>query len=115
MICRYVGPPVDVWSMGVILYALICGHLPWNGESECDITHNSIRVSIQRVVLQDDSLLFAKGIYEAPDTLSYSVRDLIQKMLNPNPRERITIEEIRMHQWINEGFKYVEIEVGLSL
>jgi serine/threonine protein kinase len=84
---RYVGPPVDVWSMGVILFALLCGHLPWSGETQTEISHNSIR-----------------GIYEEDESLSPSVRELIRGMLNPNPRERATIEEIRMHQWINEGY-----------
>jgi len=83
---KYIGPPIDVWSIGVILFALLCGHLPWNGESQAEISHNSI-----------------KGIYDEPTDISVNARDMIRKMLNPNPRERITIAEIRKHSWINEG------------
>lgn len=83
---RYNGPPIDVWSIGVILFALLCGHLPWNGESQAEISHNSI-----------------KGIYDDPTEISEEGRDIIRKMLNPNPRERISIAEIRKHPWINLG------------
>jgi len=65
----------------------LCGHLPWCGETQSEISHNSIR-----------------GIYEEPEQLSRTVRDLIKKMLNPSPRDRITIQEIRTHPWINDGF-----------
>lgn len=84
---RYVGPPIDVWSIGVILFALLCGHLPWNGESQAEISHNSI-----------------KGIYEDPHEISASGRELIKKMLTPCPRNRITISEVRQHPWMNEGY-----------
>uniref|UniRef100_A0A0E0QKF9 non-specific serine/threonine protein kinase n=1 Tax=Oryza rufipogon TaxID=4529 RepID=A0A0E0QKF9_ORYRU len=78
----YAGPEVDVWSCGVILYALLCGTLPFDDENIPN--------------------LFKKikgGIYTLPSHLSALARDLIPRMLVVDPMKRITIREIREHQW----------------
>lgn len=78
----YAGPEVDVWSCGVILYALLCGTLPFDDENIPN--------------------LFKKikaGIYTLPSHLSALARDLIPRMLVVDPVKRITIREIREHPW----------------
>ncbi|KAK4833849.1 hypothetical protein QYF36_012316 [Acer negundo] len=78
----YAGPEVDVWSCGVILYALLCGTLPFDDENIPN--------------------LFKKikgGIYTLPSHLSPGARDLIPRMLIVDPMKRITIPEIRQHHW----------------
>ncbi|KAG2591368.1 serine/threonine protein kinase OSK1-like isoform X1 [Panicum virgatum] len=78
----YAGPEVDVWSCGVILYALLCGTLPFDDENIPN--------------------LFKKikgGIYTLPSHLSGAARDLIPRMLVVDPMKRITIREIREHDW----------------
>ncbi|KAK9829879.1 hypothetical protein WJX72_008401 [[Myrmecia] bisecta] len=78
----YSGPEVDVWSCGVILYALLCGSLPFDDENIPN--------------------LFKKikgGIYNLPSHLSPGARDLIPRMLLVDPLKRITIPEIRQHPW----------------
>ncbi|KDD75259.1 protein kinase, partial [Helicosporidium sp. ATCC 50920] len=78
----YAGPEVDVWSCGVILYALLCGSLPFDDENIPN--------------------LFKKikgGIYTLPSHLSPAARDLIPRMLLVDPLKRITIPEIRAHPW----------------
>ncbi|KAI8543303.1 hypothetical protein RHMOL_Rhmol08G0206100 [Rhododendron molle] len=78
----YAGPEIDVWSCGVILYALLCGTLPFDDENIPN--------------------LFKKikgGVYTLPSHLSLGARDLIPRMLVVDPMKRITIPEIRQHFW----------------
>ncbi len=82
----YAGPEVDIWSCGVILYALLCGTLPFDDESI--------------------PYLFKKikgGLYILPSYLSDDSKDLIGKMLITDPVKRITVEEIRRHPWFRHN------------
>ncbi|XP_062509421.1 5'-AMP-activated protein kinase catalytic subunit alpha-2-like isoform X1 [Corticium candelabrum] len=78
----YAGPEVDVWSCGVILYALVCGSLPFDDENV--------------------QMLFRKikgGIFSLPIHLSLELSDLLNRMLQVDPVKRITIAQIRDHSW----------------
>jgi 5'-AMP-activated protein kinase catalytic alpha subunit len=78
----YAGPEVDVWSCGVILYALLCGSLPFDDES--------IPSLFKKI---------KSGMYSLPSHLSQLARNLIPRMLEVDPMKRITIPEIRLHPW----------------
>uniref|UniRef100_A0A2P2JJP5 non-specific serine/threonine protein kinase n=3 Tax=Rhizophora mucronata TaxID=61149 RepID=A0A2P2JJP5_RHIMU len=78
----YAGPEVDVWSCGVILYALLCGTLPFDDENIPNLFRK----------IKD-------GIYTLPSHLSPGARDLIPRMLVVDPMKRMTIPEIRQHPW----------------
>lgn len=79
---QYVGLRVDIWSAGVILYAMICGYLPFDDP--------------------DTQLLYKKimnGEYTIPSHVSPEARQLIKSILNTDPERRYTIEQIRSHPW----------------
>eukprot|EP00978_Attheya_sp_CCMP212_P006168 scaffold13869_cov69-Attheya_sp.AAC.3 len=78
----YAGPEVDVWSCGVILYALLCGSLPFDDESIPNLFRK-----------------IKSGMYSMPSHLSQLARNLIPRMLEVDPMKRITIPEIRLHPW----------------
>lgn len=78
----YTGVEADVWSCGVILYALLTGKLPFDDDN--------IRVLLGKVKL---------GQFSIPPYLPPGARDLIQRMLTVDPDQRISLDEVKRHPW----------------
>ncbi|KAK5580578.1 hypothetical protein RB653_000598 [Dictyostelium firmibasis] len=88
---RYNGNEVDIWSMGVILYAMVTGQLPWT------LTDG---VQVEGM----DRLLRGEFKYPSHVILSDDVKDLINRMIVAEPVERATLDEIKNHVWVNKGY-----------
>ncbi|KAI4485780.1 hypothetical protein M0804_006269 [Polistes exclamans] len=80
---HYAGPEIDVWSLGVVLYVLVCGALPFDGS-----TLQSLR----------DRVL--SGRFRIPYFMSTDCESLIRKMLVLEPAKRYTIPQIKRHRWM---------------
>jgi serine/threonine protein kinase len=78
----YEGPPVDVWSCGVILFVCLTGDLPFSD--------------------RDTEMLFKKiknAEIKPPKGISPDALDLLTRMLQADPVKRISIEQIKLHPW----------------
>lgn len=80
---EYQGPEVDIWALGVLLYALVCGSLPFDG--------NSFQELFTKILSAN---------YFIPDYVSVECRNLISRMLVINPAERITLDMVKEHPWM---------------
>ena len=93
---KYNGFKIDIWSSGIILYAMLCGYLPFEDK--------------------DNDILFEK-ILECklyfPKYISKNAKDLMEKILVTDPDKRISIAEIKTHPFYLKGKEYFEQEFSV--
>ncbi|KAJ7560118.1 hypothetical protein O6H91_04G114200 [Diphasiastrum complanatum] len=86
---RSYGPQADVWSIGVILYILLCGVPPFWAETEQGIFDAVLRGQVD----------FTSDLWPS---ISTSAKDLLRKILTQDPKQRLTAEEVLKHPWVRE-------------
>ena len=89
---KYNGLSIDLWACGVILFAMLCGYLPFDDKNNKELFKKIVECRIDYP--QEDEVI-----------LSENSLDLINKILNPNPQERIGVEDILEHPFMQYGKK----------
>ncbi|KAI4364154.1 hypothetical protein MLD38_020284 [Melastoma candidum] len=84
---KHYGPECDVWSVGVIVYILLCGVPPFWDESEQGIFEQVLGGELDMVS-------------EPWPSISQSAKDLVRRMLIRDPKKRITAHEVLCHPWV---------------
>jgi serine/threonine protein kinase len=82
---EYRGKPVDMWSMGVVLFAMLSGCFPFSAKTYPDLYKKILR-----------------GSFHFPDHFNSSLRDLLTGLLDMDPSRRLTVAQARQHPWVRK-------------
>ena len=89
---KYKGELNDIWNAGIILYAMLCGKLPFSQDNQ-DVNINHI----------------IEGFYEIPKYISSNCAEVIKACLECNPEKRITFDKLKNLKWIkHKNFEYIK-------
>lgn len=91
---KYDGTRADIWSLGVVVYVLVCGSLPFDGPT---------LQALRNVVIE--------GKFRIPYFMSQDCEHLIRHMLVVDPEKRLTITQVMKHKWLSDAEPPLQLDV----
>jgi len=95
---NYVGEAADIWSCGIILYAMLCGYLPFDDDPNNPDGEN---LDLLYKYILESQLTF-------PEYISEDAQELVCGMLIPDPEKRWSMEKVLNHRWLRNSRYYKE-------
>ena len=99
---KYSGLAIDLWASGIILYSMLCGYLPFDDKNNDNLFRKILKCRIEFPT--------KKNII-----ISENAKDLIKKILKPDPKKRITLEEILEHPFLSYGNKKYKEKINMDI
>ncbi|KAM0833489.1 hypothetical protein ACQ4PT_064231 [Festuca glaucescens] len=96
----YDGAKADLWSCGVILFVLMAGYLPFEDSNLTSLYKKNECLKFNLCVYAD-----IQADFNCPSWFSTSTKNLIKKILDPNPNTRITIADVINNEWFKKGYQ----------
>jgi serine/threonine protein kinase len=81
---EYAGFCADIWAVGVLLYALLCGSFPFRGQNDRDLYRKIVR-----------------GVFNVPEVVTDGARNVLSRVLTPDMSRRPTIDDVLGDQWFS--------------
>ena len=97
----YDGIKNDIFSLGIILFSLIFGFLPFKNATFTDFRY--------KFIIKEQYEDFWKSVNNNNDTISNNFKDLFERMICFDSKERLNINEIKMHPWVNSIYEECNI------
>ncbi|KAH7718463.1 Protein kinase [Aphelenchoides avenae] len=95
---KYDGRKADVWSCGVILYALLVGALPFDDDN--------LRNLLEKV---------KKGVFHIPHFVPADCQNLLRSMIEVDPGKRISLQDVFRHPWVSGSSNGKDVELELPM
>ena len=99
---KYSGLGIDLWASGIILFSMLCGYLPFDDKNNDNLFKKILKCNIE----------FPK---KKNVIISENAKDLIRKILQPEPSKRITLEDILKHPFLVYGNKKYKEKIKLDI